>query len=381
MSNEINIASTLSSGFSRRNFFRYASLLAAGSAFPLTERALGQLPTTRRPPPPDAVLINLNENPMGPAPEALEAIYASSKIGGRYQDVQHEALKKAFIQTEGLKPEYVTVLPGSSDGILRVVLAFTSADRPLVTADPTFEAASHTAKLAGSSVIKVPLTKTYAHDVRAMVAAAPNAGVFYIVSPNNPTGTLTPLDDVKWLLANKPKGSIVLLDEAYIHIAKNGGEPGTALVAADQDVIILRTFSKIYGMAGLRAGAALGRPDLLEKIAIYGIGIMPAPGMAGAAASLNTKGLVEDRRKTIVDIREDVFSFLAKNNTPFVPSEANHFMMDVKRPGQEVIEALQQQKVYIGRVWPIWPTFVRVTVGTSDEMAKFKAAFLKVNNA
>jgi len=378
MSNENNISSVLTSGFTRRNFFRYAGILAAGSALPFTERALGQLPTLRRVPPPDAVMINLNENPMGPAPEALEAIYAASKIGGRYQDNQHELLKHRLAEIEGLKPEYVNVFPGSSDALLRLVLAYTSATRPLVVADPTFEAGEHTAKLAGSPVVKVPLTKTYAHDVRAMVAAAPNAGLFYIVSPNNPTATLTPLDDVKWLLANKPKGSVVLLDEAYIHLAKDP-EPGSSLVAADQDLIILRTFSKVYGMAGLRAGAAFGRPDLLAKIAIYGIGIQPAPGMAGAVASLNVKGLVEQRRKTITDIREDVFSFLAKNNTPTIPSEANHFMMDVKRPGGEFIDAMQDQKVYIGRSWPIWPTHVRVTVGTRDEMEKFKAAFLKVN--
>jgi histidinol-phosphate/aromatic aminotransferase/cobyric acid decarboxylase-like protein len=203
--------------------------------------------------------------------------------------------------------------------------------------------------------------------------------VFYVATPNNPTGTITPLEDVKWLLANKPKGSIVLLDEAYIHIARNA-EPATALVAADQDLIILRTFSKIYGMAGLRAGATFARPDLIERIGIYGIGIQPAPGMAGAAASLNVKGLVEERRKTIVEIRDDTFDFLSKHNTPFVASEANHFMFDVKRPGAEFVSALQDQKVYIGRSWPIWPTHVRVTVGTRDEMEKFKTAFLKVNS-
>jgi histidinol-phosphate aminotransferase len=365
-------------GLSRRDFVRFASMLAAGSALPLTERALAQLPTPRRIPPPDAVLINLNENPMGPAPEALEAIYTSSKIGGRYQDKQHDLLKHTFAEQEGLKPEYVTVFAGSSDALLRVALAYTSADRPLVVGDPTFEIAAHTATLAGAKVIRVPLTKQYAFDVKAMVAASPNAGLYYIVSPNNPTGTTTPLADIKWLVDNKPKGSVVLLDEAYLHIARNP-EPASSLAAADKDIIILRTFSKIYGMAGLRAGAAFARPDLIQKIAIYGSFLMPAPGMAGAVASLQTKGLVEERRKTIVDIREDVFDFLSKQNTPFIPSEANCFMIDVKRPGAQFVEAMQDQKVYVGRSWPILPTYVRVTVGTRDEMDKFKAAYLKVN--
>lgn len=371
------------SNLSRRNFVRFASLFAASTALPFaepfTERTLAQIPTLKRVPPPDAVLINLNENPMGPAPEALEAIYASSKNGGRYQDFHHTALKLALAEREGLKPEYVQEFAGSSDALLRAVLAFTSPTRPLITGDPTFEAAEKTAKQAGAPVIRVPLTKSYAFDVKALVEASPNAGLYYIVSPNNPTGTLTPLADIKWLLANKPKGSVVLLDEAYIHIAKDGGEPASALVAADNDIIVLRTFSKLYGLAGLRAGAAFGRPDLLAKLQIYSSFLMPAPGMAAAVASLKAKGLVEQRRKTITDIREDVFSFLDKHNTPYIPSQANCFMFDAKRPGAQIIEALQDQKVYIGRTWPIYPTYVRVTVGTKDEMEKFKAAFLKVN--
>ena len=113
-------------------------------------------------------------------------------------------------------------------------------------------------------MVNVPLTRTYAHDVRAMLAAAPDAGVFYICTPNNPTGTLTSHDDVEYLLAHKPKGSVVLVDEAYIHFCD---APSTIdLVKAGKDIIVLRTFSKLYGMAGLRCGFALGRPDLLAKL-------------------------------------------------------------------------------------------------------------------
>lgn len=367
----------------RRQFVRLASFFAAaGAALPFSERALAQveLPKPRRVPPPDAVMLNLNENPMGPAPEALDAAFAAVRLGGRYQDVQHAALQHKFADQEGLKPTYIKVFPGTTETIIQLALAFTSPDRAYVQADPTFEVGASAAKANGAPVLRVPLTKTYAHDVRAMVAATPNAGLYYVASPNNPTGTVTPLDDIKWLVANKPKGSVVVVDEAYLHIAKNP-EPATALVLADQDVIILRTFSKIYGMAGLRAGAAFGRPDLLQKLAIFNAPQLPAPGMAAAVASLDIKGLVESRRQLIIERREDVFDFLSKQNTPFIPSDANHFMMDVKRPGGEVIDALEDQKVFIGRVWPIWPTYVRVTVGLPDEMEKFKAAFLKVNAA
>jgi histidinol-phosphate/aromatic aminotransferase/cobyric acid decarboxylase-like protein len=110
----------------------------------------------------------------------------------------------------------------------------------------------------------------------------------------------------------------------------------------------------------------------------YGAGALPVTGMVGANTSLKVKTLVPERRKIIGDIREDVFNFLAKNNFTFVPSESNKFMVDVKRPGQQIVQAMAKEHVYIGRVWPAWPTYVRVSVGTKDEMARFKTSFLKV---
>jgi histidinol-phosphate/aromatic aminotransferase/cobyric acid decarboxylase-like protein len=256
------------------------------------------------------------------------------------------------------------------------VLGFTSPTRPFVTADPGYEAGERAAEFIGAPVIRVPLTKTYAHDVKKMAAASPNAGLIYVCNPNNPSGTLTPRSEIEWLLENKPKGSVLMVDEAYIHIA--GAPMCSDLVARDKDIIILRTFSKIYGMAGLRAGAAFGRPDLLDKIRPYTSGALPVTGMVAATASLKSKSLVPERRKKIGDVREDVQGFLDKHNFKYVPSVSNKFMVDVKRPGREIIEAMMKEKVYIGRVWPSWPTYVRVSIGTQEEMNKFKTAFLKV---
>ena len=162
---------------------------------------------------------------------------------------------------------------GSSAPLHQAVLGFTSPTKPFVTADPGYEAPERAAQFIGAKVIRIPLTKTYAHDVKKMAAASPDAGLIYICNPNNPTGTLTPKADIEWLVANKPKGSVLLLDEAYIHIA--GAPMCSDLVAQDKDIVILRTFSKIYGMAGLRAGAAIGRPDLLEKIRPWTSGALP----------------------------------------------------------------------------------------------------------
>jgi histidinol-phosphate/aromatic aminotransferase/cobyric acid decarboxylase-like protein len=360
-------------GFTRRNFGRLATLLAAGSSLPFyDEPALAQLSKIGNVPP-GAVMINANENPLGPCPEAREAAANIIAQGGRYLYGETDRLAALLAQQEQLKPDYVRVYAGSSAPLHQAVLAFTSPSRAFVTADPGYEAGERAARFIGARAVRVPLTKDYAHDVKAMVA---DAGLIYVCSPNNPTGTLTPKSDIEWLVAHKPAGAVVMIDEAYTHIA--GAPFHSDLVAADKDVILLRTFSKIYGMAGLRAGAALARPDLIEKLAGLGAGMMPITGMVAASASLESKTVVPERRKKIGDVRSGVFEFLDRHNFRFVPSVSNCFLLDVGRPGNEIVMAMRQEKVYIDRVWPSWPTHVRVTVGTAEEMAKFQTALLKV---
>ncbi|HEV3200573.1 MAG TPA: pyridoxal phosphate-dependent aminotransferase [Bryobacteraceae bacterium] len=364
-------------GFSRRTFGRIATMLTAGAALPFyNESALAQL--SRVEAPADSVWINSNENPLGPSPEAREAARKMVDQGGRYRFGEAGKVRTLLAEQEGVKPSYVEIHAGSSGPLHQAVLAFCSPTKAFVTADPGYEAGAKAAGFIDAKVVRVPLMKDYAHDVKAMVAAAPNAGLFYICNPNNPTGTLTKREDIEWLVANKPAGSIVMIDEAYTHIA-GPHLFNTNLVAADKDVVILRTFSKIYGMAGLRAGAAIARPDLLAKVVGFSPnGMMPITAMAAASASLESKTLVPERRKLIGDVREDTLSFLEKHNFKYVPSVSNCFMVDVKRPGREIQGALVAEKVVIGRTWPAWPNYVRVTVGTPDEMTKFKAAFLKV---
>jgi histidinol-phosphate aminotransferase len=367
----------LARGFSRRNFGRLATMVAAGSTLPFyNEAALAQLSMIKGGVPADAVKIDANENPMGPCPDALEAIHKMAANGGRYLYQETSNMTETLAEQEGVKSTYVRAYPGSSAPLHHAVLAFTSPTKPYIMADPGYEQGAGAAKIVGAKTIRVPLTKTYAHDVKAMVAASPNAGLIYICNPNNPTGSITPRADIEWLVANKPKGSVVMIDEAYYHLA--GMAPYSDMVAADKDVIVLRTFSKIYGMAGIRAGAAIARPDLLQKMGDFMVGALPTTAMAAANASLKVKTLVPERRATIKNIREDTMEFCDKHGFKTVTSVSNKFMVDTKRPADDVIMAMRKEKVYIGRKWPVWPTSVRVTIGTQDEMAKFKAAFLKV---
>jgi histidinol-phosphate/aromatic aminotransferase/cobyric acid decarboxylase-like protein len=324
---------------------------------------------------------------LGPCPEAVDAIYKSVKQGGRYTFEATDQLAEAMSGSLDLKfspderQRYIRIFAGSSAPLHQTVLAFCSKDRPFVTADPGYEAGEFAAKYAGAQVIHVPLKAgTYDHDVRAMLAAAPKTGLFYVCNPNNPTGTLTSRSDIEYLVANKPQGSIVMIDEAYIHFSTKA-TACTDLASRDKDVVILRTFSKIYGMAGLRAGAAIGRPDLLAKVAQWSAGAMPITAMYGAIASLQAKNVVADRRAYMTGVREETCNWLASRNVEFIPSETNCFMINVKRSGKDFRNDMAHQQIYVGRSWPIWPNWIRVSVGTKEEMAKFRDAFARCYNA
>jgi histidinol-phosphate/aromatic aminotransferase/cobyric acid decarboxylase-like protein len=323
------------------------------------------------------VIIDANENPLGPCSVAREAIAEITGDSGRYSFWLTEALSKRFAEQQGLKPEYVRPFPGSGEPLHFSVLAFTSTARSYVTADPGYEAGMHAAKISGARVVKTLLTTNYAHDVKSMLVAAPDAGLFYVCTPNNPTGTLTPHADIEYLLEHKPKGSIVLVDEAYIHFSD--ATTALDLVKADQDVLVLRTFSKIYGMAGLRCGLAIGRPDLIARISSFsGWNSLPVTAVAAALTSLDEATVVPERKRINAAVRSETFAWLDRNRYRYVPSVSNCFMLDTKRPAKEVIDAMAARNVFIGRAWPAWPTHVRITVGTKSEMEKFQVAFQEV---
>jgi histidinol-phosphate aminotransferase len=376
-----------SHGTSRRSFLRMAGLAATlpimteGHLAWAAQRAAGKSTFPRLPHPTNAnaVMINANENPLGPCDAALSAITEIARTGGRYDATGCQDELTNLLATQlGVPADHIWIYAGSSEPLQFASMAFTSPTNPFIAADPTYESGWGAAAGDGAKVIKVPLTSTYAHDVKAMVSADPNAGLIYICNPNNPTGTLTPREDILWALANKPKGSILMVDEAYIHIANNP----TVIdqVAAGKDLIVLRTFSKVYGMAGIRCGVAIGRPDLLGKMMVYGQNPLPVTGVAAACASLKQPDLVPTRRRIIADTRNSTFAWLDKKGYKYIPSVSNCFMIDTGRPGRQVMLAMQKENVYIGRSWPVWPNSVRITVGTPHEMEVFQTAFDKVMN-
>jgi len=371
VSKEFSMAA--SSYFSRRSFMQLSAAASAAASLgvfsePLLAKAARPLDSTT------AVHIDSNENPLGPSSAARAAVASMAAQGGRYHDDVTERFEELYAAQNGLKRDYVRAYPGSSSPLCYSVVAFTSSQKSYVTADPGYEAGFFTADSIGTRVVKVPLTKSYSHDVKSMIDQAPDAGLFYVCTPNNPTGTLTSHSDVEYLLENKPKGSIVLVDEAYIHFSD--AQSCFDLVKADKDIVVLRTFSKLYGMAGLRCGVAVARPDLLNKIATYGgWNAMPITAVAAASASLKETQLVPERKRINAEIRTRTFEWLDKNGFTYVASDANFFMLDMRRPAKQVIEAMARLNVMIGRVWPAMPNWSRITVGTQQEMEQFQVAF------
>ncbi|WP_336958615.1 pyridoxal phosphate-dependent aminotransferase [Sphingobium aquiterrae] len=368
-------------GYSRRQLGRVAALLGAGAAIHSTiGTAFGQSQAARGVA--GAVQIGANECWTGPFAVGVEAAAKMAAIGNRYDaDDYRGQLLKTVAMVENVPEDHILPWPGSGDPLVRSVITFCSPQKGLVTADPTFESAWRAADWLGAPLAKVPMKPGMGADVKAMLAANPNAGLYYICTPNNPTGTVTPLSDIEWLLANKPADSVLLVDEAYIHFSE---APTAAYLAAKRnDVIVMRTFSKLFGMAGMRLGLTMAHPDLHKRMMRYDgmqvTGTLPMTAVACGNAAYTQAALIKARRAEMIAVREETYAYLKKRKVAYLPgSQANMFMIDWGKPAKAVQQAFMAQKVQIGRSWPIWPNVSRVTVGSSDDMKAFCVALDKI---
>ncbi|MBJ7445857.1 MAG: pyridoxal phosphate-dependent aminotransferase [Sphingobium sp.] len=368
----------LDRGYSRRQLAKATALLGAGAA---AIRATSAVAQQAAKPVAGAVRIGANECWTGPFPIAAEAAFKLVTEGNRYEpDNEHQKLFDAVAAVEGVPADRIVAWPGSSDPLSRVAIAFASPTRGIVTANPTYEAIWRTGDWLGAKVTKVPLTKDYAHDVKAMLAADPNAGLYYVCSPNNPTGTVTPIADIQWLADNKPKDAILVVDEAYVHWTETG--TAASMAATRNDVIVLRTFSKLFGMAGMRLGLTFAAPALMEKMMRYDggqvTGMLPMTAVACGTVSVAQADLIKARRAEMNANRDKAIAFLTKKKIKVIPgSHANMFMIDWGKPAKDMQAALLAENVQIGRSWPIWPNVSRVSVGSAAEMDAFCAAIDK----
>ena len=346
---------------SRRHF---AQLLGAGAAVAALPSVLTRAGSGA------PVLLNSNENPHGPSPVAMRALREATAEIFRYPDDAENAVAEAIAAHHGVSTDEVLLGNGSSDILRLAAFAFPGK---LVTADPTFESLWRHA--SGSEIVKVPLDASFAHDLGKMREAANGAALVYICNPNNPTATITPKAAVRAYLDAVPASVAVLVDEAYHHYVESPDyESVVPLIKSKPNLIVARTFSKVYAMAGLRLGYAIAQKPLIAKLArqqaYNAINLLAA--VAGRASLLDTEHVAVSRKRNS-ETRAWVVSELQKAGYRALPSEANFLMIDMRTPVRPVIAAFRDRGVHVGRVFPALPQHLRVTVGTMEEMKRFIA--------
>lgn len=358
---------------------------AAALAARWTEPALAQRALPAGEAPADTVWLNANENPEGPCPAALEAMAETLGRVGRYHYQHQREFLAAVARSEGLEPEQVLVGAGSSEILQTAVYAFTAPERPLIFPEPTFELPAGIARALGHPVIAVPLTKRHTPDVERLVAEAEKAGggLIYLCNPNNPTSTITLKSELAWMVEKLPPRTILLVDEAYIHFSEDPElESAIGYACQGREVIVARTFSKIYGLAGLRVGFGCARPDLIARMAALRSNVVSWVSARAVMASLaQLPDLLVDRRRRVAALRSRLCGWLAERGFSFLKPHANFVMIDLGRDVREVIPELLRRGVAPGRPFPPLRTFLRVSVGTPDEMEKFRRVFSEVTAA
>ena len=363
---------------SRRSFLQRTAAGAGAAAvlrFPLD--LLASPEPQRSHAPTGAVKINSNENAYGPLPSGLKAMQQALSGANRYPDFGYRALISQIASWNHIKEEQVFLGVGSSEIIRICALAFAAPGKNVVTASPTFEFLGQFAKAAGAEVREVPLTSSYAHDLDGMLQRTDaNTSAIYICNVNNPTASVTPDGDITTFLNRVPGSALVVIDEAYHHFSM--GLPGyaTFIEAAGDRVIILRTFSKIYGMAGMRLGYGVTSPAMVKKLRTYAVPInINVAANAGGIASLQADDEMKVAAQRNATDRAEFTKQAAARKATMIPSYANFAMIKTGRPAQEVAAGFEKQNVLIGRPFPPMLDWVRVTFGLPDEMKSFWAAW------
>lgn len=363
---------------SRRGF---AGVVAAGfTEFAFAQRSAVDSMNIRAPK--GTVWLNANEFPEGPPAAALEAISRAAREANRYHFTEYASIYQSVANIEGLKGEQVLVGAGSTEALHCAVEAFTSPTRPFICGWPTFESGPELAAAQGHAVVKLPLTSNYTSDVRQLVAEAKKAGggLIYICNPNNPTGNITSRQDIAWVVQNMPANTLLLVDEAYFHFnTSSETESAMKYVHDGKNVLCMRTFSKIYGMAGLRAGYVAGRPDLIKKMVPFrNLEISITTARAVVAAIDLGPGVIEERRQRLLHTRQDLVAWLKRKNLNSIESQANFLMFEMPKDIKSVAPAMLAKGVAVGRPFPPYDKMMRITIGTDAEMAKFKTALGEV---
>jgi histidinol-phosphate aminotransferase len=333
---------------------------------------------------PGTIRISTNENPRGPGDAALEALRArvSGRLG-RYPDNVAD-LTAAIARRYGARPENVLLSTGSNSELIAGVRAFASPARGVVNGVPSYATPNRTAELNRIPVRLVPVDRDLRLDLDRMEAAATGAGLLFICNPNNPTSTIHSRAAIEALVAKVRSGSprtAILIDEAYMDYATDPSAGTAAPLALEHPgVFVVRTFSKGYGMAGLRLGYALGRPETLKALSdAWGLGSVNVLSAAAAIASLGDPAHMERERQENRRTREFTLNGFRQMGFSAPESQTNFVFVNIGRPAAGFREVCAKFGIRVGNGYaPFEATHCRISIGTMEEMRQAMEVFRKV---
>ena len=366
---------------SRRSWLQRAGVASTG-LFLGAPAARAATPAVARPPlirrtADGLVRLSSNENPYGPAPSARAAMSAAYDEACRYPYAgASDDLVRLIAEREGVTPDHVLLACGSSEILTMAAMAYGLGHGEIVAADPTYQKLLTYAENLGAHAHRVPLDDGMVHDLDAMERRVTQATrLVFVCNPNNPTGTIVDPDRLRDFCASVAPRAVVFMDEAYIELLDEPERHTMVdLVRRGENVIVSRTFSKIFGMAGLRLGYAIARPDIVERLAQYGMGGPNVLALRGAIASLHDEAFQAESRQRTAEGRAFLYRLFDEVGYAYTPASGNFVFFHTGVPILEFQQALRERGVLVARPFPPYLDWCRVSVGTPDEMAAFADA-------
>ena len=326
--------------------------------------------------------LGSNENPYGPSKSALEAMDWAFKYSNRY-GYPDGGILSAIAEHHGVEEDNVLLGAGSAEILKIVGVMLLDPDKKVLGAEPSYDRVYRIASGIKADAIKVPLLDDYRQDIPAMIRATKahhrDIGFVYLCNPNNPTGRVVYKDEVRQLLDEIPEDVPVLIDEAYHHFVEDPSyATSVPYVLEGRQVIVARTFSKIYGMAGMRLGYGIAPPELIQRMIPYSTRTVNALVKWGGVAALKDVRSEARVRRVTVELRDRTTAELQALGYSVIPSQTNFFMVHIRRPVPGVIAEFRKRGVLVGRPFPPLNEHLRVSVGTDEEMGRFTTAFKEI---
>jgi histidinol-phosphate aminotransferase len=356
---------------SRRELLTASALLLASPTAAWSAGAAAA--AAAAPPAVKPIVLCWNENPYGPSPAARAAISETIAGACRYPDDEITQLQELLARIEGVSTDHIVIGTGSGELLRALGLIHGRNGGEIIAAQPTYLELTGYAEGAGAVLKFVPVDKQLNHDLAAMRAAvSARTRAIYVCNPNNPTGTAISASSIRSFVASLPDSVTTIVDEAYLDFADDTEVRTVAdLVSGPKRVVVLRTFSKIHGMAGVRCGYAIARPEVAAEIAATRMTTENIFAMRAARASLGDKAFLADTRRRIIASRKRITDELTRLGRAFARPQTNFVFFDTGAPLEQFQHFMQARNILVGRLFPPYDNWCRITIGTESEVDAF----------